>query len=409
LKRILVLLAFALACNPSLMAPSGKRYPSTCREPGPLIETMTWNVGLAPGVVPYATPRIKPVAEELAKFRELGVICLQEVWTQEARDAIVASLKLPVEQVYYVDTRGEGDNLKDVNVCKPSQIDALATCARRACGDLPEEEHAHCALRSCNSEIVSLYLRDGENCLNCLVSSVGHGIDDTIKACTKPGQGVSHSYDGQNGVMLISRWPLKNREAVLLPSSIANREALFATVELEGREPLELACTHASTWNQLPPSHRGPDGRKMFDDWDEEMIAQMEIISDKLRQRAQGRPQLFLGDMNAGPDVGRTIKGDMPKVWGRIRALGFSSPAAQAEEPFCSVCEGNSLRDPGSRDKLIDHVLMRDPVGGSRLEPKCVRSVIDDGHKRYFPGYGGTLMEEHLSDHYGVAVTFSYE
>lgn len=408
MKRILALFTLCLSCNPSLLA-TGKRYPAECRNPGPILETLTYNVGLAPGVVPYATPRIKPVAEELAKFRDMGVMCLQEVWTQEARDAVVAALDLPDDQVYYVDTRGQGDDLKDINVCRPGQVDALASCARDACGDLPDEEHAHCALDACNSELVSLYMRGGENCLNCLVSSVGHSIDDTIKTCTVPGHGVSHSYDGQNGVMLVSRWPLKNREAILLPSSIANREALFATVEIDGREPLELACTHVSTWNQLPPSQRGPDGKKMFSDWDEEMIAQIDIISARLNARAQGRPQLFLGDMNAGPELGRSIKGDMPKVWGRIHALGFSSPAAQAEDPFCSVCQGNSLRGPNAPNKLIDHVLMRDPVGGSSLTPLCTRSVIDAKHQRYFPGPNGTLMEEHLSDHYAVTVTFSFE
>lgn len=408
MKRYAALFALCLSCNPNMLA-TGTRYPSACPNPGPILETMTWNVGLAPGVVPYATPRIRPVAEEMAKFRDIGVTCLQEVWTQEARDAIVASMALPEDQIYYVDTRGQGDDLKDTNVCSPSQLEPLVDCAREACGDLPEEEHARCALDACNGEIVSLYIRGGSDCLNCLVSSVGNSIDETMTSCTTPGQGVSHSYDGQNGVMLISRWPLKNRESILLPSSIANRAALFATIELEGREPLEVACTHASTWNLLPPSHREPDGRKMFDDWDDEMITQMEIISKKLASRAQGRPQLFLGDMNAGPTVAHDIREDMPKVWRRIRSLGFSSPAAQAEDPICSMCQGNSLRDPSSRSKLIDHVLMRDPVGGSELTPLCTRPVFDEGHKRYFPGPGGSLMEEHLSDHYGVTVTFRYE
>ncbi len=408
MRYVLALAALCLSCNPGMLR-SGARVPMECREPGPVLETMTWNVGLAPGVVPYATPRVKPVAEELAKFRDVGVICLQEVWTQEARDAIVASLALPEERVYYVDTRGQGDSLGGVNVCRAGQLDALESCAKDACGGLPEEEHAHCTLDACGDEIVSLYMRGGEDCLNCLVSSVGRSIDDTVRTCSTPGQGVSHSYDGQNGVMLISRWPLVNRESILLPSSIANRAALFATIELEGREPVELACTHVSTWNRLPPSHRGPDGRKMFSDWDEEMIAQIEIISKKMKERAQGRPQIFLADVNAGPEIASDIKEDMPKVWSRLLRLGFTSPAAAAERPYCSVCAGNSLRDPSARNKLIDHVLFRDPVGGSRLEPKCTRSVLDAGHKRYFPGYGGTMMEEHLSDHYGVTVTFGYE
>jgi len=401
------LTALCLSCNPSLHAPSA-RLPQACDEPGPYLETLTYNVGLAPGVVPYATPRIAPVAEELAKFRDVGVMCLQEVWTDEARDAILASLALPEEQVYYADTRGQGDALEGVNVCRPGQIDALASCARDACADWPEEEHARCTLDACGGEIVSLYLRGGGDCLNCLVSSVGGSIDDAVGACTAPAPGVTHSYDGRNGVMLVSRWPLVNREAILLPSSIANRAALFASVELEGRETVELACAHISTWNRLPPSHRGPDGRKSFKDWDEEMIAQIEIVSRRLRERAGGRPQIFLGDLNAGPEIGRHISAAAPKVWSRVQGLGFESPASRARTPFCSTCSSNTLRSPGSKSYLIDHVLYRDPIGGSRLEPACVRSLLDEGHLRYFRGYDGRMREEHLSDHYAVAVSFIY-
>jgi endonuclease/exonuclease/phosphatase family metal-dependent hydrolase len=410
LKRSLVLLAFALglSCNPSLMAPSGKRYPSECRDHGPILETMTWNVGLAPGVVPYATPRVKPVAEELGKFRNLGLICLQEVWTQEARDAIVASLKLPADQVYYVDTRGMGEEPAGSNVCSPSQIGPLAACVRENCDDIEDpEETTVCANRECHSDLVSLYLNGGRDCLDCLVASVGKGLASIEATCTKPAAGRTRAYEGQNGVMLISRWPLVNREWEMLPASYSNRVALYATVNLQDREPLEVACTHASTYAEMPPGFK-QDGRTVFGDWDDEMITQMTMISQKLTERAGTHPQLFMGDMNAGPEIG-SIRPDMSRVWTRIRSLGFSSPAAQAERPFCSVCDGNSLRDAGANDKLIDHVLVRDPVGGSALEPKCVRSVIDGDHKRYFKGYGDTLLEEHLSDHYGVAVTFSYQ
>jgi hypothetical protein len=405
---IAICAALSLSCNPRLM-PSESRVPQACDAAGPYLETLTWNVGLAPGVVPLATPRIVPVAQEVARFRDVGLVCLQEVWTDEARDAVLAALALPEERVYYVDTSGQGDDLSGVNVCRPGQVDDLAACARSACAGWPDEEHARCALDACGDEIVSLYLRGGENCLGCLVSSVGESIDGTVRACTAPAPGVTHSYGGRNGVMLVSRWPLVRRESILLPSSIANRAALFASVELEGRETLEVACAHLSTWNRLPPSHRGPDGRKMFDDWDEEMIAQVDIIARKLAERAKGRPQLFLGDMNAAPGITKAMAEDMPKVWSRLVRHGFESPAVRAETPFCSVCRGNTLRDPSARDKLIDHVLVRDPVGGSRLMPVCTRSLVDGGHLRYFPGYDGRMVEEHLSDHYAVSVTFRYD
>ena len=410
MKRFLALFALCLSCNPNLMAPGSKRYPAECREGGPILETVTWNVGLAPGVVSYATPRTPAVAEELSKFRHVGVMCLQEVWTQEAKDAIVAAMGLPEEQVYYVDTRGMGEEPPGSNVCSADQLAPISQCVREECSGLAHpEETTICANRECHDELVSAYMRGGRDCLDCLAASVGKDVDAVEAQCTAPAPGVTRAFDGQNGVMLISRWPLKDREWEMLPASYSNRVALYASIELEGRETLEVACAHISTWTELSPALKDEDGDAVFGDWDDEMVAQVTRISDALKRRAQGRPQLFLTDLNAGPEIGRGIKGDMPRVWSRVRALGFSSPAAQAERPFCSVCNGNTLRGPTANSKLIDHVLMRDPIGGSRLEPKCVRSLFDGEHARYFKGYGDGLMEEHLSDHYAVAVTFRYE
>lgn len=407
MKKALVLLCLVSCqwtCAPGLKLHGPPVATDSCPAKGPVLEAMTYNVGLAPGVVSMATPRIKPVAEELAKFREVGVTCIQEAWTQEARDAIVASLALPAENVFYADSRGMGDDLSGINVCSRGQIEPIAKCVRDSCQGVPDEDRTICALAKCRKKLIDLHglFGGGKNCLNCLVSSVGLHEDEVVRRCTD-GKGVSHAYDGQNGVMLISRWPLKNREALLLPSSTANRVALFATVEIDGLEPIELACAHLSTHNELPPSHRGPDGALMFSDWDGEMIAQIDLVAERLTARAGMRPQIFLGDMNAGPDLPDGISPAMPKVWNRLLALGFDSPAARADAPFCSTCAENTLRD-SSRSYLIDHVLTRDPKGGTDLEAVCARPVFDQ--RRVFRGYDGLWVDSHLSDHFGTAVTF---
>jgi hypothetical protein len=221
---------------------------------------VTFNLGLAPGVEPNSTPRILPMAHELGKLRDVGIMCFDEAWTKEAKEQIVAELGLPPENIFYVDTTGQGDDLSKINVCNPGQLDGVTLCARRNCGGLHAEEQGPCAREHCLKELVSLYgglSRSGENCLNCLVASVGVSIDDTVRACTAPGHGVSHVYGGQNGQMLVSRFPLKDKESILLPSSIANRVGLFATIELEGHESIEVACMHAATRNEVPPCHRG--------------------------------------------------------------------------------------------------------------------------------------------------------
>ncbi len=186
----------------------------------------------------------------------------------------------------------------------------------------------------------------------------------------------------------------------MLRSSVANRVAIFARIEIYGvEEPIEVACTHLSTWNELPPSHRD------FSNWDQEMIAQVDLISDHLAERAGGRPQLFLGDMNAGPERSAwAIKSAAAKVWKRILRLGFRSPVAEAKRPFCTTCRGNTLRGSSVNSYIIDHVLVRDPPGGTELEPVCAHPALDEPVT--ISGYGGEPVTTDLSDHSGVVVKF---
>jgi hypothetical protein len=405
---LLPLCLLMLSCHPP--SPAAPRHPTVataCPDaPGDLVAA-TFNAGLAPGVVSLATPRNAHVAAALADYRETGVMCLQEFWLPESRDAAIAALGLPPENVYHVDTSGQGDDLTGVNVCSREQFDPLAACVRQKCAGVADEETTLCALSQCRTKLIGLFFDGGEDCINCLVSSVGGTVAEIESACVPPGKGVSHSYRGHNGVILVSKWPLTEREHALLPSSIANRAALFATVRPPGRAPIEVACAHISTSNELPPSHRGSDGERMFSDWDEEMNAQIRLISTTMKRRAaDGRIQLFVADVNAGPDLPGGISSQSTNVWKTILAEGFWSPAAAADKPFCSTCVDDTLRPGSTKNYLIDHVLVRDPPGGDELEPVCAERFMTG--RQTIAGYRGERLESNLSDHYGVRVRFRF-
>lgn len=378
----------------------------------PILKTATVNWAIAPGVIDLASPRVSVIVEEIAKMRDIDVMCFEEVWSLEAKLAIVAALGSGLH-TYFVPTNGENQH-DGVNVCSSSQIQDATACARKKCANLPVEEQSICAHKECRGDLAKLYLRGGFKCLVCLVTSVGDSVDEIVKNCEQkdpvvPIDGVSRAFDGQNGVLLTSRYPLKNPEVLRLQASFSNRVALFVTVEIKDYEPIEIACTHISTGNDIPPDNPN------FSDWDEEMNAQIDAISRRLKERAENRPSIFLGDMNAGPALGGWISESSPNVWNRIVELGFRSPAAQANPPFCSICKDNTLRDvkvSGNKleisyvDKsyLIDHVLTRDPIGGTELETVSASQVANQ--RRVFKGYDGAAVERHLSDHYGVVVEF---
>lgn len=395
------LLAFfcAVSCGPRPQRPS---VPGACNPDEPVFETLTINWGVAPGVVDFATPRIPAIAHEAELLRGVDLMCFQELWTEESKEAVAAALG-PDVQTWWIETRGENERT-GIDVCAPGEIDDVASCARKRCSGEPDERQTICALEHCRQELGMMYLRGDRECFNCVAASVGRSIDGIVSRCVQPDPsstvaGASRAFDGQNGVMLASPWPLKDVEAMRLRASFSNRVALFATVEEPGFGPVEVACAHISTTNELPPNH--PE----FSDWDEEMNAQIADISRRLEERARGRPQLFLADLNAGPEIAsRNIRPAMPKVWSRTLSLGFWSPAAYCEEPFCSTCAGNTLRSPTAASYLIDHVLLRDPPGGVELEAACAHPYL--GETRVFAGYDGRLVEQNLSDHRGVSVKF---
>ena len=395
-------LAFLFVLTMGCRSDSVVKYPTTDVEAGLVLETLTMNWGEAPGVISLATPRLPAIAAEVEKIRGVGIACFQELWTQESKDAVIKALG-PDMYVYQESTRGE--NQRDgVDICYPRDVKQTVACARKKCVGLPAEEQTICVYEECFSELKDTYIFRRRECVYCVVAGVGNVTEDIIHSCVQqPGgpkiAGMSRAFDGQNGVMLVSRWPLQNPEILRLRASFSNRVALFATVEIAGFEPIEVACSHISTSTELPPNH--PD----FSDWDEEMKEQVGDISRKLKERAGQRPSLFLADLNAGPKLGEDISEMAAKVWWYMQELEFYSPAAHADKPFCTICAGNTLRSDGATNNyLIDHVFVRDPSGGTKLLPIVTHPVFDQ--RRIFRGYNGEWVDSHLSDHYGTVVKF---
>jgi hypothetical protein len=201
--QLFFLFLFIAACNSNTPVTLS---PGTGIVTGPILEMATVNWGIAPGVVDLATPRIPAMAEEIKKMRGIGVLCFEELWTWEAKQAAINALGEDLYYIYHVETRGE-NQLDGVNVCTPSQINGPAACARKKCAALPTEEQSICAYNECRQDLIKLYLKGGLHCIECLIASVGHSTDDVVKNCeqTDPRKsiaGVSRAYEGQNGMLL---------------------------------------------------------------------------------------------------------------------------------------------------------------------------------------------------------------
>lgn len=385
-----------LSCVKTITVPRPPFGPpaSMCEGAPSDLDVVTFNAGLGPGIVPYSSERAPHVVDALAST-PFDVMCLQEIWTDGDRDAIVSRLGLPRENVVYAMTRGLGETGKDR--CSSGELDRLSACTEEKCRGVPEEDITSCAMSRCRSALTHLFMTNRE-CLNCLTAMAGHGSAATRHVCTTTG--ASRIYGGRNGIILASRWPLHDVEAVLLPTSNANRVALFARVNVPGRGEVELACTHLSSSQEIPPYHSGAD------DWDEEKAMQLDAISRRLAARAGGRPQLLVGDMNFGGSDGLRVSEESGWVWYHAHELGFSDPVAYVEPSLCSMCPSNTFVGDGSRGTLIDHALLRDPPGGATLVPTCVTRLFE--RPVTVTGDDGNPIVTNLSDHFGIRAKFRF-
>jgi endonuclease/exonuclease/phosphatase family metal-dependent hydrolase len=382
-----VFTALAMGCAEKKDEP---RAP-TCDDRKADLVAVTYNVGLGPGIVPLATPRTAPAAAAIALL-DADVLCLQEVWLPSAKEAVAAGLGLSEDHVFWADTAGLAETGEDR--CAAGDLDALVACAEPACGGKPDEEQTLCVQDECMDVLRATFLKNAA-CVSCLGASAGKSIADIRATCESP-MGASRIYGGNNGVMLASRLPLLNKEYVFLPSSNSNRVALFARVAVPEGPAVEIACVHISAGAAIPPSHSG------YATWDEEKRAQFAIIIDKLKARAGGRPALFMGDLNVGP-AAENLESVHADIWDEIVAAGFSTPTLDLGRPFCTNCPENTFHDDGDSPELIDHVLTREGKDVA-LDASCADPVFDEQVE--VTGYDGTIVQSHLSDHYGARVLF---
>jgi endonuclease/exonuclease/phosphatase family metal-dependent hydrolase len=396
LARRLILMFLALFCSTCGGTPVTPAAPSECSLQRAPLQIVTYNAGLGPGMVDYA-PQRAPYVVQALKGVDWDVLCLQEFWLDKDRDAVIAALGATPDRVLYADTRGLHEDPADR--CTMDQLDPLLTCVANWCpAEANDERMAICALDRCEMELMQLYLKGGTNCLNCLTANVGNSADATAASCL--GKGASRVFGGRNGVVLLSKFPLRNAETLDLPASNGNHVALLASVQPPGAsEPIELACTHLSSPAQLPPLQGG------FPDWEAEQRAQLEKIAARLFARAGDRTALLIGDLNAGGARKPDVAAASPSVWDDVVRLGFDDPASNLVPGLCSECGDNLLRGaPGGDGALIDHVLVRDPSGWPRTRWVCSDRILTD--RLRLRAYGDAVTTN-LSDHYGIEVKFS--
>jgi len=386
----------------------------------------TFNLALAGAFIPFEQERRGPLAEAIAGA-EADILCLQEVWTQEDKDLIAntAAESYPHVVQFLDDLETPLDDPTDQNgdippppvvaPCPAVEVNPGETiedlmntaidCVRDNCSTIPGDDAGRttstaCAEMECFADVAALILGgpQQQECYACLVTQLPTTTFGEIRAScpTDPNQNLA--FEGQNGLMILSKHPLSNATNWVIPGTWNRRVILSARAELETGAELDVYCNHLTPIFEgaaFPYTGDYGDGNIGAAGWEAEQRLQAQKLADHVEATSGDTPAVIMGDMNAGrafPDQGIVAEGEA--TFDLLEAA-FVPAYTPDYVPQCTFCDTNPITDTDG-SVWIDHILMYN------LEGDAVTNTLRTFDENVVPVEGAMVP---LSDHFGVRST----
>lgn len=384
----------------------------------------SFNVALAGSFIPFEAERRQPIADAIAAH-DADVLCLQEVWTQEdkelIRDAAAENyphsaffendLDTPVDDP--TDQQGEIPPAPTTVPCPEVEVFGGATiadqmndavdCVRDNCSTIPGSEDgqttsAECAADACTAVVAPLLVGNAEQqrCYACIVPQLPTATFADIRTSCTTVVNQDLAFGGQNGVMILSKYPLKNAEEWVLPATWNRRTILNATVELPNGGELDTYCNHLTPIFDdftFPYTGQYGDGMTGAAGWQAEQELQAEKLIDYVEATSGDRPAVILGDLNAGLAFEEEgIAGEGEATF-ELLAAAYTPAYTSDYTPRCTFCSTNPVTDTES-SVWIDHILL------NSLELDAVTGTERVFDEDLVPVEGIGMVP--LSDHFGI-------
>jgi endonuclease/exonuclease/phosphatase family metal-dependent hydrolase len=384
----------------------------------------SFNVALAGSFIPYESERRQPIADAIA-VHDADVLCLQEVWTQEDKELIrdTAAENYPYSAFFENDLDTPIDDPTDQqgevppapttvpcpevevfgDVTIADQMNDAVDCVRDNCSTIPgsedgKTESAVCAADACTLAVAPLLAGNAEQkrCYACLVPQLPTATFGDIRNSCTTVVNQDLAFGGQNGVMILSKYPLKNAEEWVLPGTWNRRTILNATVELPNGGELDTYCNHLTPiFDDITFPYTGQygDGMTGAAGWQAEQELQAQKLIDYVDTTSGDRPAVILGDLNAGLAFeDEDIAGEGEATF-ELLATAYTPAYTDDYTPLCTFCSTNPVTDTQS-SVWIDHILLNalDADAVSATERVFDQDVVSVEGVGMVP----------LSDHFGI-------
>jgi len=395
----------------------------------------TFNVALAGSFIPFEEERRQPIADAIAAS-ESDILCLQEVWIQAdkemIRDAAAEAyphsaffeddLDTPIDDP--TDQQGEVPPAPTTVPCPDIDVGDGVTvaelmndavdCVRDNCSTIPDSDEGRttsssCASSSCVPVVAPLLFGNDpqhQRCYACVIPQLPTSTFAEMRSSCATVVNQDLAFGGQNGVMILSRHPLKNAEEWVMPGTWNRRTILNATVELPNGAELDAYCNHLTPIfsvaefeiNVFPYTGQYGLGMAGPEGWQAEQELQAQKLIDYVTETSGTRPAVILGDLNAGHGFpGDNIVAEGEPTLDLLESA--FAPAYTADyTPLCTFCSTNPVTNPGGDPAAvpsvwIDHILLHNLASDSVVSTERIydEDVVP---------VDGQMMP--LSDHFGM-------
>jgi endonuclease/exonuclease/phosphatase family metal-dependent hydrolase len=380
----------------------------------------TYNLALAGAFIAYEQERRELLPDAIANS-DADILCLQEVWEHADKEMIRDAAAANFRNVFIVedDLLTALDDPEDQNGDVPpppttvpcpegdaqTAMDAAIDCAALNCNTLsPGDENGQttsidCAIDECIDVVAPLLAVP--RCYACLSTQLPTSTFAEIRESCPTVVEQDLAFEGQNGIMILSRYPLKDTVNWVVPGTWNRRVIMSATVELPDGKELDVYCNHLTpVFDDLAFPYTGQygDGNLVTPGaagWEAELLLQTQKLIDYVEVTSGETPAVILGDLNAGRDYpAQDIFQDGEAALDLLETA--FTPAYTADYvPQCTFCITNPVSEPGADDvsNWIDHIHLYNLLATSVVATE--RTFDED----VLPV--GDMMVP-LSDHFGM-------
>jgi endonuclease/exonuclease/phosphatase family metal-dependent hydrolase len=244
-------------------------------------------------------------------------------------------------------------------------MDCVADNCSTTGDDQGQMTNLDCTVANCVGAVLPLLSgnEQQQQCFACAVTQLPSRILADIRTSCPSIPNQNLTYQGQNGVMILSRYPLSDVAEWVIPGTWTRRVIINATAKLPNGSELDIYCNHLTPIFSNPvflyTGQYGGDAEANIEKWEAEQFLQAQKLIARVQSTSGDTPTVILGDLNTGlafPD--QTIIAEGPST---LELLQEEFPAAYTSDyvPQCTFCDTNPITGVAPGESVwIDHILL---------------------------------------------------